>query len=193
MFENYTRYNRGLYQRLYLVSADIGDDIINFNVMGSTGNIYKIIISNKEETCTCPDYIGRKNYCKHIFFILGRVLDISQIDICNKMYDIQSIKKYINENDVLQNFIQDDLACKLNRLQLQENKIVEQKPIEDNCPICFEEMNKSDNIVYCKYVCGKSLHNECFDKWKLVKPNQCVYCRGNWDISKQSTKYINLI
>lgn len=193
MFDFNSRYDRAFNQRLYLVSANLSDNNIEFNVMGSTGNIYNINIITNKETCTCPDYVGRQTYCKHIFFILGRVLNISKSDICNRMYDIRSINNYINDHNILQQFIQDDLACKLNRLQLEPKKEVEQKTIEDNCPICFEEMNKSDNIVYCKYVCGKSLHKECFEKWNTVKSNQCVYCRGKWDISKQSTKYINLI
>lgn len=193
MFSFNTRYDRAFNQRLYLVSANLTDENINFNIMGSTGNIYNIKIITNKETCTCPDYLGRQTYCKHIFFILGRVLNISKSDIYNRMYDIQSINKYINETNILQQFIQDDLACKLNRLQLNSTKEVEQKPIEDNCPICFEKMNETEKLVYCKYVCGNSLHKECFDKWNKVKSNQCVYCRGYWDPSKLSTKYINLI
>lgn len=44
------------------------DDVpeMSFDIAGTTGNIYKIVIG-KEPTCTCPD--ARKgNQCKHICY-----------------------------------------------------------------------------------------------------------------------------
>ncbi|KGO68410.1 hypothetical protein PITC_070350 [Penicillium italicum] len=40
---------------------------MTFEVVGSTGNVYKTIIG-KVPTCDCPDVIFRKVQCKHICF-----------------------------------------------------------------------------------------------------------------------------
>ena len=47
------------------------DLIYTYLVMGSTGNAYKVKITN-ETSCSCPDYIFNRNRCKHIYFILIR-------------------------------------------------------------------------------------------------------------------------
>ena len=62
---------------LYLIESippeDEDDPIREFLVMGTTGNVYTVTIEN-EPSCTCPDFQLRQRRCKHIFFILMRVM-----------------------------------------------------------------------------------------------------------------------
>ena len=44
-------------------------------IMGSTGNVYSVVITNKP-TCTCPDFRQRKKRCKHIYFVLIRIMKV---------------------------------------------------------------------------------------------------------------------
>lgn len=63
-------------------------------------------------------------------------------------------------------------------------------------------MHEKEDLVYCKYSCGQSIHKECFDLWIKAKKTpeevQCVYCRSRWDVEtiKQSAYmkdgYVNL-
>ncbi|GJP43712.1 hypothetical protein CLOM_g3144, partial [Closterium sp. NIES-68] len=50
----------------------------NFHVLGATGNVYTVTIS-QQPSCTCPDS-GNGNLCKHILFVLLRVLRVDQDD-----------------------------------------------------------------------------------------------------------------
>ncbi|KAJ5044625.1 hypothetical protein NUH16_001431 [Penicillium rubens] len=59
---------------MYMIRHKVGgtQDIpqISFEVVGSTGNIYKTVIG-KVPTCDCPDVRFRKTQCKHICFVLS--------------------------------------------------------------------------------------------------------------------------
>ncbi|CAI5508726.1 unnamed protein product, partial [Closterium sp. Naga37s-1] len=48
----------------------------NFHVLGATGNVYTVTIS-QQPSCTCPDY-GNGNLCKHVLFVLLRVLHVGR-------------------------------------------------------------------------------------------------------------------
>lgn len=64
-----------------------------------------------------------------------------------------------------------------------EKATVEQRlPLDEPCAICFEDLvADKEEIVFCSYSCGKSLHADCFNRW-IDKKEQatCVYCRANW-------------
>jgi len=73
----------------------------------------------------------------------------------------------------------------------EENEnVVQQKEIDkdDDCPICLEKLLNDEEIVYCKYSCGKSIHKICMNKWIKIKGPFCVYCRGNWLATEKKTK-----
>lgn len=40
---------------------------ITFDVVGSVGNIYKVMVK-ESPSCDCPDFIFRRGKCKHIFY-----------------------------------------------------------------------------------------------------------------------------
>ena len=56
--------------RMFIVDYTVGgtDEApeISFNIVGTTGNIYRTIIG-KEPTCDCPDGL-KGNQCKHICY-----------------------------------------------------------------------------------------------------------------------------
>ncbi|KAJ2923755.1 hypothetical protein H1R20_g13336, partial [Candolleomyces eurysporus] len=47
-----------------------------FSVLGSTGNVYTITIGTTPK-CNCPD-AGKGNHCKHILFVMTKVLQVPQ-------------------------------------------------------------------------------------------------------------------
>ncbi|KAG4392134.1 hypothetical protein GLYMA_04G084500v4 [Glycine max] len=49
-----------------------------FFILGATGNVYTVTLSSSP-SCTCPD---RTTPCKHILFVLIRVLGVSLDDVC---------------------------------------------------------------------------------------------------------------
>jgi hypothetical protein len=58
---------------------------------------------------------------------------------------------------------------------------VSRRPIADECAICFEDLDGSEELVYCRYGCGQNLHQDCLNKWANMKNDvTCVYCRSPW-------------
>lgn len=73
------RIQRALSQRLYLIERgevtdpDTDRASCSFAVLGSTGNVYNVQIG-RTATCNCPDSIRTRGLCKHILFVLLRVI-----------------------------------------------------------------------------------------------------------------------
>jgi len=88
--EYVVRVVRGLEQRIHLLQCQKCETengvVYKFVVTGTTGKIYCVNLHNiassqqsptawkTATTCTCPDYEGRRCQCKHIAFVLYKVL-----------------------------------------------------------------------------------------------------------------------
>ena len=197
---SYIRKQRGKTQKIFLLDCkDVDTFIKSYEVVGTTKNVYTVTIKNMPE-CTCPDYIVRHNRCKHIYFILIRIMKVDENDMDeNKFTDDQLLDMFITIPDVAKNII----ASKHDKKKYEKYKIkgsmkVEQRSLDDNdCPICLDEINDKDgdenNIVYCQYTCGINIHTECFKKWcdiKGVNGVECPYCRSKWFLDE--SPYISL-
>jgi hypothetical protein len=140
-------------QRLYLLEKS--DDNKKFSVIGTTGNVYEV--ENEGEnlwSCTCPDYKKRHVVCKHCYFVIDK--NLCSVKEAPKEVVEQWKKRKSNKNGV------------------------EQKSLENEvCGICIDEMGQNEKLVYCKYSCGKSVHEECFKMWEKKGKTTCVYCRQN--------------
>ena len=49
---------------------------MDFTVLGSTGNVYTVTL-RRVPCCTCPDFLRTKDLCKHIIFILLKVIGLA--------------------------------------------------------------------------------------------------------------------
>ncbi len=63
----------------------------------------------------------------------------------------------------------------------------------------MDELQTEEELDYCKYGCGKSIHKNCFVMWTKKNLGNCVYCRTDWIIKENKTKgkngygnYINI-
>lgn len=170
-----SRLERALSQRLYLINAVKNSEIDwNFEIEGSTGNNYNVNIS-KNMTCSCQDFKTRKLICKHIYFIIARVLKSSHIineigaepNIC-----IFSLKVSINVNfsELNPRFKYNEYKSKYSELEI--------KP--EFCPICYENYSDEEITVKCKD-CSYFFHNDCINTWlKKATRCNCPMCRGLW-------------
>jgi len=50
------------------------------------------------------------------------------------------------------------------------------KPVEGDCPICFMEFERNEEIVWCKAACGNNIHKKCFDQWAATTRQSGVRC-----------------
>jgi hypothetical protein len=68
--------------------------------------------------------------------------------------------------------------------------------IKDECPICYEQINDSENSI-C-HECKKPMHLSCIESWfNTNEMRTCPHCRSNWKfeidiIEKPKPIYIEL-
>ena len=132
--------------------------------------------------CSCSDhkFNSKKNgtLCKHISFLICKV---------GKIFD-KNIFNNNNLNNVQLNQLLDRLQS--NDINMFKNILVKEKydnnnfkhftkTIDDNCPICFNEMTESDkdNLSSCPTCCNY-IHTECVEIW-LERKNTCALCRSD--------------
>ncbi|OJJ03760.1 hypothetical protein ASPVEDRAFT_43266 [Aspergillus versicolor CBS 583.65] len=171
------RLDRAISQRMFVVGQTVtGTDEnpdLGFDIVGSTGNIYKTVI-RKEPTCSCPD-ARNGNQCKHICYVLAKVLK-APAELQYQLAFLSSEIREIYDNSPLRN-----VKDKVEDHETDGNR----KPVEGECPICFMEFNPSEEeIVWCRAACGNNIHKTCFQQWAATQNAQgvrCVYCRSPWE------------
>ena len=175
-----SRITRALTQRIYLIPEEsIGRETeFFFKVMGNTDNVYDVTITESEISCSCPDCSKYRNFCKHIIFVLIRVIGLQR----GQLFEI--------ELDAPTRVCTESCAHYFERVSrateyLKNFEKEKRKPIEDDdeCPICYESFFETQNekTVWCKEGCGKSIHEACFNKWAKQKISAtCVWCRAKW-------------
>ena len=170
--------------------------------MGSTGNVYNVNISNSP-TCTCPDHVTRHNRCKHIYFVLLRIMKANNCD--QEIYTNEEIQIFVNNISNIQTVSVDS------KTQEKYHKIVDKKNnkiiidyddknnikgLDDLCPICLDDMDNGEKYVFCKADCGRAVHEECFTMWTKKNKASCLYCKKSFDlndINMNKSDYINLL
>lgn len=143
-----------------------------YKVMGNSGKTYTVTVAKKTK-CTCPDYLFRRNRCKHIYFVLIRIMNVQSFD-----------KTSYTKKQLLEMFENIPHICK--NLMYQGEINTEQKEVSqkfdkgDICPVCLDPLENGKELDYCKYSCGKTVHKKCFNMWEKAKGSICVFCRGQW-------------
>lgn len=164
------RLQRALQQRLFVIEQDE----LNFQISGSTGNIYSCKIRANPK-CSCPDGY-RNNRCKHILYILVKVLKYPRDKLFDKLLN-QSILSTCLENGGQQMFAisnTNDNDIK----NAQDKNVQKQIGQDDTCPICFDSFDAtSQSIVFCRK-CGNNIHGICWEQWVKNGKNTCVFCRA---------------
>ncbi len=104
---------------------ELDDYTREFNVVGSTGNNYKVTVGRKI-TCQCPDFTGKsmQRQCKHIYYILNKILN------CDS--SMEDKDEYTN----------DDLDILFNR---NKPTVVAEEPIIDDEDIFFADITPNDS------------------------------------------------
>ncbi|TBU65607.1 hypothetical protein BD310DRAFT_943167 [Dichomitus squalens] len=184
-------------QRFYMIDRRRqGNELREeFSVLGSTGNVYNVVI-DKKPSCTCPDAL-KGNHCKHILFIFLKVLQVSQ----KSGHWYQKALLTSELEDIFARAPRDPAAVAHERIQKAyaqatgknvasgSQKIKRRLPgKEDMCPVCFEDMEGVDEktLTFCDE-CGNGLHKDCFQQWMNTQINQgkpvtCMFCRAKWNV-----------
>lgn len=179
--------------------------VVAFQVSGSTQSVYtvKVSLSNGSTSCNCMD--ARMNcrklscVCKHVCFVLFRVMRMEDIDFFSTMHvsasDLQN-RFHLNRNgtglladdntEVYQpppvsavSHLHNSHAVEMDNGAFSWNNVKRRPGDEDECPVCYtlllppsmqEDICKSD-IRGCPD-CGNAIHKECAKKWMSMFRNR---------------------
>lgn len=170
---------RALTQRLTVLSRErCGTDEIpqeKVRVAGSTGNVYTIQIGIIPR-CDCP-HAMKGNQCKHIVYVMLRVLKARE-DIAYQLALLSSELRELIKNAPPIPGVETDGK---DGTEI-EGEDTNRKPIEGECPICYDELEDKEHTVYCKSSCGNNVHKDCMQKWIAISKGKatCPYCRAKW-------------
>lgn len=192
-----SRVDRAFSQRIYLIDttylpseeniAKKGTEAFFFEIMGNSGTAYGIsFIENKKIHCTCPDHNINGNLCKHLLFVLIRVLGFSTDQVFKDYYE----PAYNDSPDkfmITQITVERSIRYMEHRKTLSDTTEIgpdgkTRKEVDktEPCPICLEDLGE-EQLVWCKAQCGNSVHQSCFLKWFQKKSDaSCVLCRAQW-------------
>lgn len=203
------RVDRALTQRLYLLDqVDIsrpGRLGRKYDVLGSTGNIYQVVIA-QTPSCTCPDF-GRGKLCKHILFVYLRVLRcqprstiiiqkaLLQEELETLFSSRTPIASDVRASDEVMHVYTGTVKPPQEPISLIEEES-EGEPVsaeekkdeklpEGECPICFEPMDTKESVERCR-TCRNYIHSDCLRRW-LTQAKTCVFCRSDWTVAKTKT------
>ena len=208
-----TRIERCFTDNLYLVESippNLNEEKKRvYLIMGSTGNVYSVVITNKP-TCTCPDFRQRKKRCKHIYFVLIRIMKVENPII--KKFTNDNLDEMFNNIPLITNNLIVDKSKRDKFYEItnntksnnnneinskKDNKVKQRLNDNDICPICLDNINNGKELDYCKYSCGLTLHKKCFQMWEKRNKGICVFCRADWyNKNKKKSKpnlYVNLL
>ena len=164
------RHARALSQRLLLHSASLSE----FQVIGSTGRIYQICLDDTETICSCPDYENRHLPCKHIYFVLSRVLKVDFWKKGTDFSDAQLLELQMKIAELVN--VQDEVVSEVRQRTREE---------QPECPICMDDLCDGEDITYCSLSCGYNFHKLCFIR---CKKDTCPMCRTKMVIHSKSLK-----
>jgi len=220
--EQVQRINRSLIERFYLIGNLKSENTLKFDISGSTGNIYRIIINLTDNNikCNCPDFArceGLKCVCKHCCFILLKVLKV--YIICDNGYllnrrrmdSFSAFPKTLKFNGYEKNFIINSYANLLTNLDEDnyDRVLVERYLLLKNnrCNSLFDnglhELDKRDNCPIClnEFEDRKGLIN-CPTCKKYIHKDcinrwvkikrSCPMCRSKSFLNYGNSEYINL-
>ena len=195
----------------YLLNKFEEDNKLNFDICGSTKNIYKVKLyfGSKMIYCDCPDSKSwAKKYgviCKHSCFVLFKILKLNiNKDVYLRtlifseeqiVYLKNTFRKFnmLNYNEDFINPYYSEKFKIIEKNKITNNNDINPRESEENfCAICydeFENISDKDSNRQCK-VCMKILHKKCLNKWISMGNQNCPYCRSI--INSENNKYKNL-
>ena len=206
-----TRRERALHQRLYLLERRTASDFV---VLGRTGNAYDVALEPLPR-CSCPDwrFRGRNQRCKHILFVLLRVLAAppgsAAADTAARSIPPDELAALLAAPA---RHVADASPQLLSRYAaLAAGESVPELPpraidaATDVCAICYEQLidwQASAALAHCRLGCGRSVHAACFARWAAAKRAArealtCVYCRAPWEpprpAKRRRGEYLNVL
>ncbi|XP_052171094.1 uncharacterized protein LOC127787206 [Diospyros lotus] len=184
---------RAIHHRLLLLHRGGSE----FFVLGVTGNVYTVSLS-AAPSCTCPD---PTTPCKHILFVLIRVLGVSLDDACLRRRTLRpcQLNRLLATPSSPETLADAYVRERFHQLFSQARRGSNLRPpveIEEGsaCPVCLDEFGSGEAVVACG-TCRNPIHEPCLQTWKRSSRRRsatCVICRARWRNWSDRDSYLNL-
>ena len=171
-----SRAERAILQRMFLMCAtNKGANGWTFLVQGSRGTCYDVHFHDVSLSCTCPDFEQRELVCKHMFFIVGRVLGDRKL--MNTLGRHTSPAAAALSTAGFATRIEARLRECLSTTGDEEEEESNKYGTAGDCVVCFEQLVRASAAWACKG-CGQAcMHLECAICWFKRSPS-CPLCRS---------------
>jgi len=143
-----------------VLSCTCTDDHLDFLVCGSTENEYTISFKENHFTCSCPDFVKRRTFCKHVYLVYLIVIQI--------VPDIDEASGGGNTVDtsVILSAYATNYASR--SVEMRES---------NECPICFDEFAEGQTPFVCS-LCRNGFHDSCVTEMRNRGHTNCPFCRS---------------
>lgn len=177
------RVKKALSEKIYVMEAIQATDEWKFKVRGQSDSIYDVSFKPTKFSCSCPDHVKRHTFCKHLLYLICRVG--VQMEIGHK---VAARSREWNEEKFQ--------ACNVAWALRLKHRIVSDSPTPSEsslddacCPICYEDINPSEDTVHCESVCKNKFHRECINQWLThATHSTCPLCRSEWSSGEQTER-----
>lgn len=181
------RKQNGLSHPLLYVDHTVneGDRNIIVYVLGTTRNVYQVKFKScSKPSCDCPDFKKRRLQCKHIYFVLLRILQVEDwSSIWNLNYALDLINNRLGSLATLRvsQRQRETFASLKNR---EEGAVttpdVVSAPRNTECGFCLDDISSSSGALSdtCGQ-CGNGWHKACWNRWaEVTRKATCIICRA---------------
>jgi len=178
------RIDRAFSHRLYFLLRQADGDGEKLDVLGSTGNVYHVELRPSGNSCSCLDFAKGGGVCKHLLFVMLRVLKLPRED--HRVYqtgltssELQPLFSILRGEGFRASGVQAD-ATVMRGYQQANGVEGTRRSLPADCPICFEEITDEKAVDFCR-VCGHNVHIDCQRRWASAgKSDTCPMCRSPW-------------
>lgn len=198
------RIARALVHRLFLIRVEVDEKgAITAAVLGHTGNVYDVTLSARV-ACTCPDFGKARCACKHLLFVLLRVMQLPQDDprvwqralLPREVHDLrQRLQERLNgANDSVQLAGIQASSAVLSAFEAAGRSLTSARgSLPGPCLVCFEAAASTDGVASCSQ-CGQTMHRHCLMQCSAAAENRqvtCPRCRALWPVDDEVTNARN--
>lgn len=149
--------------------------------------VYFSAVSPRHPTCSCEDFQRRKENCKHVFYVIFRVLFrrvSAHMATIGKLLFCDGTDAVGDEDVALWKAIETAAAdaARTEQFDNLEGGSMALQKTDCVCGICLDTVVDTTDIgdvVWCIKQCGSFFHRGCIAPW-LEKSTNCPMCRAPW-------------
>mmetsp|Transcript_98982 Transcript_98982/g.317436 ORF Transcript_98982/g.317436 Transcript_98982/m.317436 type:complete len:223 (-) Transcript_98982:99-767(-) len=137
--------------------------------------------------CSCPDFAKSKSACKHLIFVLVRVLEVPRDD--PRVWQRALLPREVRD---LRERLQTRCDCQGLAEVLAPESVVSafeamgqpavRQPLGRPCPVCLDAVAARPGAACCA-ACGANVHDECLAQHRgagEASAPRCPACRAPW-------------